>query len=1200
MTHATNATLNVFKRRLTPWIVLSLSLLISLGGWYASSKYIHHVEEDRFKLEVRELSDDIKTRMAAYEQVLRGAQGLFVDSSIDVTRKAWKRYVAALNLNQHYPGFLGVGYAQYIRPPELTSHVNNIRDEGFPDYSVRPKGVRDDYTAIIYLEPFNATNKRAFGYDMFSEPVRRAAMERARDTGMAALSGRVNLVQNATTSALPAFLIYLPVYTTEDIPTTVEQRRQRLRGYVYSAFFVSELMDGILHSQKEFIHGTLHSQKVDISFLIFDDAQQQANNLLFDAAVELKIDMGKNHPTFTSSSIIELPGRQWLLKFDSTPAFEHALDFSLPSSILLIGILLSILLFIIARILIATQQRAVKIAQKMTETLRNTESRLKDLFEFAPDATVMVDEKGIVVMVNQQAEKLFLWDRDALIGKPIEVFMPEGMRTAHVGLRQRFFESAKLREMGADRKKLLGLRKDGTTFPVEISLSPLNSDDGLMVVATVRDVSERLRALADLQQATEDLKSANLAVEQERALLALRVEERTAELSTVNKTLKFAKQEAEQANHAKSAFLAAMSHEIRTPMNGVIGMVEILLQSDLPENQADAASTIKDSAFSLLRLIDDILDFSKIEAGKLELERVQVSVADIAESTCNSLTTIADSNAVALSLFVDPRVPKQMWSDPVRLRQLLSNLISNAIKFSSGRENQQGRVFVRIEITDTNAPQLIFTVTDNGIGMTDETVSKLFTSFSQAEASTTRRFGGTGLGLAITNRLVTLMSGTIAVQSAPDEGSRFTVTLPVEAVKGKEHHKLLDLSGLDCIFVANTSCDSNDVRLYLEYAGANFYLVNDLADAVHKAMEFSFSIVISATEQKEIAESVKSLHDAFANMNVHHVLITRGQRRCARMETPDTVLIDYDSLRMLPLLRAVAVVGGRASLEVFHEQVHKELVDASITPPTIAEARAQGRLILIAEDDEVNQKVILRQLSLLGYTGEVASDGLEALELWRKGGYALLLSDLHMPELDGYGLTEAIRREQGEQRMPILALTANALRGEARRAMEVGMNEYLTKPLQLKLLAVALEKWMPAADEEAMLQPENSSATVSTNFSVDLNVLKSLVGDAPDILRELLNDYLTSARQLANEMREAFSTNDAKQIGMIAHKLKSSSRSVGALTLADLCAEIENAVKVNDNKYIALHMKHFGKVLMTVVTEINGILKEELNENIIN
>tara|TARA_R110001592_G_scaffold351305_1_gene648371 strand:+ start:539 stop:4138 length:3600 start_codon:yes stop_codon:yes gene_type:complete len=1196
MNHATNATTNVTKGRLTPWIVLSLSLLISLGGWYASSEYIQHVEEDRFKLEVRELSDDIKARMAAYEQVLRGAQGLFVDSSIDVTRKAWKRYVAALNLEQHYPGFLGIGYAQYLRPSELTSHVNKIRDEGFPDYSVIPEGVRDDYTAIIYLEPFNETNKRAFGYDMFSEPVRRAAMEKARDTGMAALSGLVDLVQNATTSTRPAFLLYLPVYTTKDIPTTVEQRRQGLRGYVYSAFFVSALMDGILHSQKELIHGVLHSQKVDISFQIFDDGQQQANNLLFDAAVELKIDMGKNHPTFTSLSIIELPGRQWLLKFDSTPAFEHALDFSLPSSILLIGILLSILLFIIARILIAIQQRAFKIAQKMTETLRKTESRLKDLFEFAPDATVMVDEKGLILMVNLKAIKLFLWDRDALIGQSIEVLIAEKIRAGHKGLRQHFFESAKPREMGAGQRNLLGLRKDGTTFPVEISLSPLNSDDGLMVVATVRDVSQRLRALADLQQAAEDLKSANQAVEQERTLLALRVEERTAELSAVNETLKFAKQEAEQANHAKSAFLAAMSHEIRTPMNGVIGMVEVLLQSDLSENQADAVSTIKESSFSLLRLIDDILDFSKIEAGKLELERVQVSVADIAESTCNSLATIADSKAVALSLFVDPRVPNQLWSDSVRLRQLLSNIVSNAIKFSSGRYNQQGRVFVRIEIADTKAPQLIFTVTDNGIGMTNETVSKLFTSFSQAEASTTRRFGGTGLGLAITYRLVTLMHGTIAVQSAPDEGSSFTVTLPIEAVKGKEHHKLLDLSGLDCIFVANTPCDSNDVRLYLEYAGANFYLVNDLADAVHKAMEFSFSIVISAAEQKEIAESVKSLHDAFGNKSVHHVLISQGQRRLARMETPDTVLIDYDSLRMLPLLRAVAVAGGRASLEIFHAEVRKELVGASITPPTVTEARAQGRLILIAEDDKVNQKVILRQLSLLGYAGEIANDGLEALDLWRKREYALLLSDLHMPKLDGYGLTEAIRREQGEQRMPILALTANALRGEARRAIEVGMDEYLTKPLQLKELAVALGKWMPVVDEEAILPLETNSSTVSTSLPVDLNVLKGLVGDDPDILRELLNDYLISARQLASEMREAFSTSDEKQVGMIAHKLKSSSRSVGALTLADLCAAIENAVKVKGSQYLTLHMSHFDEMLMVAITEINGILKEELKE----
>ncbi len=1295
---------SVTKGTRASWGVLVVSLLITSIAWFASSQFVERIAKIRYTHTIEALNGRILTRMAAYEQVLRGGQGLFLGSE-EVTRKGWKSYVSALRLEQNFPGFHGVGYAAYIRPSELESHVEKIRAEGFHDYDIKPQGARDEYTSIIYLEPFNKTNQRAFGYDMFSEQVRRAAMERARDTGQAALTGRVNLVQNATTAPLPAFLLYLPLYKTPDIPDTVEQRRKALRGYVYSPFFVHELMKGILQNQKP-----------DVSFRVFDGITEQTSSLLYDGAAALKLSTENHNPKFSSSSIVELPGRQWLLKFDSTAAFDSDLDFNFPKGILLFGLVLSVLLFIIAKILTETRQRAFKLAERMTETLRKTESRLENLFEFAPDATVMVDERGVVVMVNQQAEKLFLWGRDELIGQLIEVLMPQGMRADHVGLRKKFMKSPSPRMMSDGRFSLYGLRKDGSTFPVEISLSPLSSGDGRMVVATVRDISERMqseqavreamamldatedgafifepstlvfsyvnegaieqlgytrdellsmtvedilsapdeiqirellepmirgesdayrfviqqrhkdghdisleinlqyvaprggearfialsrdvtehqRVLSDLQRASQELREANLAIEQERVLLAQRVDERTAELSATNEKLEYAKREAEQASRAKSAFLASMSHEIRTPMNGVVGMVEVLLHSDLAEHQADAVKTMKESAFLLLRLIDDILDFSKIEAGKLELERTEVSVRDMVENICSSLNQVAAGKGVYLSVFVDPQTPGAIWSDAIRLRQVLYNLIGNAIKFSSGRIGQQGRVSVRVAFVETEGQQLIFTVSDNGIGMTKETKRNLFTSFSQAEVSTTRRFGGTGLGLAITKRLIELLGGTIRVVSAQNIGSTFSVMLPVEAVVGKEQCSVYDLSGLECILVTNRRWDMNDMASYLQHAGARTFQVDNLSDALRCAGERRLPIIISDAGQNKVSDSLKELHRIFVNTEVHHVLMTRGYRRYPRLESHDVVSIDGDTVRMESLQQAVAIAGGKATLEVLRGDIKEGLIFGNVSSTTVGEPRTQGGLILIAEDDAINQKVILRQLDLLGYAAEVAENGLVALKLWREGDYVLLLSDLHMPELDGYGLTKIIRQEEREH-MPILALTANALRGEKHRAMEVGMDDYLTKPVQLAELAAALEKWIPAENKAGKIPRVLDKIVRNASKTVDQDVLKSLVGDATDILRELFSDYIVSARQLANELRRAYEAGDAMHVGAVAHKLKSSSRSVGALGFGDVCAELENVVKTKGCLYIAEDIRYFEETLIIVEAEINRILKDEL------
>ena len=694
-----------------------------------------------------------------------------------------------------------------------------------------------------------------------------------------------------------------------------------------------------------------------------------------------------------------------------------------------------------------------------------------------------------------------------------------------------------------------------------------------------REVEERRLAQQEVMRLNQELEQ--------------RVSDRTAQLENSNRELALATDAAERANQAKSAFLATMSHEIRTPMNGVIGMVDVLSHSALQESQAEAVRTIRASAFSLLGIIDDILDFSKIEAGRLELERAPVALHELIESVCDTLLPMAIDKDVELDLFIAPQLPVQVWSDAIRLRQVLFNLAGNAIKFGAGRPERRGHVSIRVELDTGTPPRLVMRVADNGIGMAPSTLAHLFSSFTQAEISTTRRFGGTGLGLAICKRLVTLMNGDIQVQSTLGEGSTFTVTLPLEVVAGSTARQGADVAGLHCI-VVGSDAHADDLRIYLEHAGAIVHRVADLDAAVQRAMTLSRPVVIQTSRRE--GPSPQALHAAFAAApDARHLMIARGWSRRARMAASDVVSLDGHCLRRASLLRAVAVAAGRASPEVLHERaLHDPLQNPAA--PTNAQARAHGRLILIAEDDEVNQKVILRQIEVLGYAAEIADDGVEALRLWRAGHYALLLTDLHMPGMDGYTLAEAIRGEEVQrgvpwrQRMPILALTANALRGEAMRAQAAGMDEYLTKPLQLHLLKGALAKWLPHEPVDAAPADAPDAPRVPLPPVLDVSVLMGIVGDDPAVVRRFLTEYRAAAGRLAEELRAAQAANDHRRIGATVHKLKSSSRSIGALTLGDLCAEVENACRTGTSEGVAQGMAKFEAALGAVDAQLALLL----------
>ena len=806
---------------------------------------------------------------------------------------------------------------------------------------------------------------------------------------------------------------------------------------------------------------------------------------------------------------------------------------------------------------------------------REHEQQLRQLsmaVEQSSESIVITDLAANIVYANAAALNSSGYSREELLGRNSRVLQSgRTPRETYAAL------WGALRTGKPWRGHLFNRRKDGREYVEHAVISPIRMPHGRIThyLAVKEDVTEKQRMAAELDRY--------------RLHLEELVAQRTAELEASRRV-------AEAANEAKSAFLATMSHEIRTPMNGVVGLADVLRQSSLTPYQADLVETMRESSFALLSIIDDLLDFSKIEAGRLELEHEPVEIRTLVEAACDALRATASTRGVHLQIFVDPSLPRRIVTDAVRWRQVLNNLVGNAIKFSAGLA-RAGRVEVRVERDGPDTMRM--TVADNGIGMGADALGRIFRPFMQAEGSTTRRYGGTGLGLSIVHRLVDAFDGRIEVDSRPDHGSSFRVTLPMHAVPGDEappppEH---DLSGIECHLLLDDHQLARDWAAYLTSAGASLVSHDDDAGAtgLEAGLQHSRSDPADVVVVTGVARPDAWLREVRAIQRAHGVKLVhlgRGQRRTPRIAGDGEVGIDADAMHREALLRAVALASGRVVPDV--AEAPGGMPAGGQVPPSVDEAAARGRLVLVAEDNPINRKVIRRQLALLGLASEVVDDGLQALERWRSGRYALLLTDLHMPGLDGYELTARIRAEEPVgQRLPVVALTATALYGEAERCRAAGMDDYLSKPVTRERLATTMERWLPVVTA----RDDQHAATARTGDVLihDPSVLPALIGDDAAMLARIRREFLASGRAAADELQAAVGAGDLPGAGAVAHRLKSSSRAVGAMALGDLCERIENAGRSGDGAALRAAHASFDAALAAASERIQACLADPLS-----
>jgi two-component system sensor histidine kinase/response regulator len=735
------------------------------------------------------------------------------------------------------------------------------------------------------------------------------------------------------------------------------------------------------------------------------------------------------------------------------------------------------------------------------------------------DPMVTIDSFGTILGVSDSIEQVFQWTPADLIGHNIQVLMPEKYRARHSAGLDRYRQTHQTGIVGRTLE-LEGLRKDGTVFPIELSISRVEQADPdlALFVGIMRDITERKRA----QDALEEAKAA-----------------------------------AESANVAKSDFLAHMSHEIRTPLNGISGMIELLSSSELSESQERYCRLARSSAELLTTVINDILDFSKIEAGKLDIVSSEFDLHETVEDVAAMLAHRASHKALEFACHIVEGVPRTVRGDVDRVRQILLNLVNNAIKFT-----ERGSVVIRL--TAAAPGRVRFSVADTGIGVPPERFARLFRAFSQADASTTRVYGGTGLGLVISKQLTELMGGTIGAESEPGRGSTFWFDLPLPQVVAPDAAR----PALDPRLVRVLVVDDSPVhREVLSQQVESWGMRASAAPDARTAME-----VLAAASQGDPFRVAIVDSDLAGESGLD---LAQTVKACTDIsETVLMILLSVEADIPRDRLRAMGFA-GQLTRPVKQSQLFNAIMEAISTTHDPAPASRpggsvpldvslSGRRILVAEDNEINRIVVTEILRKFGFECEVAADGIKALDAVRSGSYDLVVMDCQMPGMDGFEATQAIRALEAQEkrpRLPILALTANAMKGDQERCLAAGMDAYATKPLNPDRLFDAIRSLLAHNTPDTIKPAEQPPIAVEALLDQCMHNV--------EVAARLLSSFEGQARRDLETLTASVQSGDSATTVRTAHSLRGAAGAMFATAVLNAAGRLEEQTRTGDTNAVS-------------------------------
>ena len=885
----------------------------------------------------------------------------------------------------------------------LAARGDERAELGYKEIGIKTSPDRDIYAPVLYVAS-PAGPGGILGYDLATSEPRLTTAIAAQSSGQVRVTPPIQLSQDAQ-GAYPSILV---IGATDH--GNLGLRDAAAEGGAYPVFVAASYTPGQALQD-------LFDSIGPIPFGVgIYDVSSAGETLIYQSDL----------PDSTAASLTQMlsyGGRNWEIRL-----FDLASGNGIQAEglVQIFGFILLAVLLVAGDQLIRSRQTLRRTVQEKTQELVNANESLAESekrralhIRNTPVGAISWDKDFLVTEWNKAAEGIFGYSEDEAMGKhAADLIVSDELRDEITDVFTQL-----MAQSGGTRSSNENLTKSGKTIFCEWFNTPITNSAG-----------EAIGVSSLVQDATETLKT--------REYLESEIEKRTAQLRS-------AKEEADSANRSKSNFLANMSHEIRTPMNGVLGMTEMLGQSELSSEQKSMLQVIRSSSDALLRIIDDILDISKIEAGKIDLLPEPVALEAIFEGVVNTMRPIARARQVRLFVYYDPSLPKVVSMDSVRVRQVLMNLLSNAIKFSDRKStDEQGEVHIHFARFDGNRIQI--KVIDNGVGMTEGVLSNLFQPFYQGEETTNRIYGGTGLGLVITKSLVSMMGGEIKADSQFGVGSVFTVELPLDETNTTfEEPDLSDLmlfgiSATESLKVVLTTYSENACK-GVEFASSE----SELSEMVKNAEGLAIVLLGLSTQKENEAVRAKLAEE---NDHVRFLNFSLDPLENNQCSLPDCYSVQFYPVLPSEFRHGLSVLAGRASPEI----------DFKLTETGLQEV-ANEKQLLVVEDNPINREVITKLVASLGYNCTVAEDGREALNLWQETEFDLILADIQMPVMDGFEMTRKIREQEianGRRHVPIIAITANALKGEAEKCEEAGMDDFLPKPVRLKDLKLALLKWL--------------------------------------------------------------------------------------------------------------------------------------------